>query len=328
MILVRSPLRITLGGGGTDLPSYYREHEGFVISAAIDKYVYLNILKTFIEGIIIKYSKFETVKKVKDIQHPIVREVLNYFDFKPPHQIEIISLADIPSGTGLGSSGSFTTALIKSCAMLKRRHLSQLEIAEIACHIEINKLKEPIGKQDQFISSFGGITCFTFHKNDEVSISPLKISPDTLLDLQDNLILFFTGFSRDAGTILENQNSKSQNNSFDMINNLHAVKKLGHDIHDALITGNTVLFGELMLEHWKFKKKRGNNISTALIDEWYELAIQNGAIGGKVVGAGGGGFLMFYAHDKKLLKKTMNQVGLQDVNFRFDFEGTKNLIVS
>ena len=328
MILVRSPLRITLGGGGTDLPSYYREHEGFVISAAIDKYVYLNIIKTFKKEILIKYSKFETAKKIKDIQHPIVREVLSYFNFKAPHQLEIVSLADIPSGTGLGSSGSFTTALIKGCSMFQKRQLSQLEIAEIACHIEIDKLKEPIGKQDQFISSFGGVTCFTFQKNDKVSVRPLDISHDTFLDLQDNLLLFFTGFSRNASSILVNQNTKSNNNNFEMINNLHTVKKLGYNIYDALIKGKTVLFGELMLEHWEFKKKRGNNITNAQIDEWYHLAIKNGAVGGKVVGAGGGGFLMFYAHDKKLLRKTLNKAGLKEVHFRFDFEGTKNLIIT
>jgi D-glycero-alpha-D-manno-heptose-7-phosphate kinase len=328
MISVRSPLRITLGGGGTDLSSYYRHHEGFVISAAIDKYIYLNIIKTFIEGIIIKYSKFESVKNIEDINHPIIREVLNYFDFKPPHQLEIISLADIPAGTGLGSSGSFTTAIIKALALLQKRQLSQFEIAELACYIEISKLKEPIGKQDQFISAFGGLTCFTFHKDDKVSVKTLDVSQDTFFDLQDNLMLFFTGFSRRASDILSNQNSQSENNNFEMINNLHGVKNLGYNVYDALVKGNTELFGELMREHWEFKKQRGQSISSSQIDEWYDLGIKNGAIGGKVVGAGGGGFLMFFAHDRNLLRKVMNKAGLQEMRFKFDFEGTKTLMIS
>jgi D-glycero-alpha-D-manno-heptose-7-phosphate kinase len=326
MITIRSPLRITLGGGGTDLPSYYNKHEGFVLSAAIDKYVYVSLLKTFARGINLKYSKMENVQELSDVKHPIMKEVLNYFKFEKP-KIEITSFADIPSGTGLGSSGSFTTALIKSVAVHKRINLSQSELAELACYIEIEKLGEPIGKQDQYIAAYGGLTQFTFKKDNKVKVEPLDIDQDTIYDLQDNLVLFFTGFSRSASNILNDQNVKSKKNDEYMIENLHYVKDLGFKIKEALKKKNTNLFGELMLDHWEHKKKRSSNMSNAKIDEWYELGIKNGAIGGKVVGAGGGGFLMFYAHNKNLLRETMNKVGLEEVRFKFDFEGTKTILI-
>jgi D-glycero-alpha-D-manno-heptose-7-phosphate kinase len=326
MITIRSPLRITLGGGGTDLPSYYNKHEGFVLSAAIDKYVYVSLLKTFARGINLKYSKMENVQELSDVKHPIMKEVLNYFKFEKP-KIEITSFADIPSGTGLGSSGSFTTALIKSVAVHKRINLSQSELAELACYIEIEKLGEPIGKQDQYIAAYGGLTQFTFKKDNKVKVEPLDVDQDTIYDLQDNLVLFFTGFSRSASNILNDQNVKSKKNDEYMIENLHYVKDLGFKIKEALKKKNTNLFGELMLDHWEHKKKRSSNMSNAKIDEWYELGIKNGAIGGKVVGAGGGGFLMFYAHNKNLLRETMNKVGLEEVRFKFDFEGTKTILI-
>ena len=216
MITTRSPLRITLGGGGTDLPSYYNKHEGFVLSAAIDKYVYVSLLKTFAQSIKLKYSKMENVQEVSDIQHPIIKEVLNYFKFEKP-KIEITSFADIPSGTGLGSSGSFTTALIKSVVVHQRINLSQSELAELACYIEIEKLREPIGKQDQYIAAFGGLTQFTFKKDNKVKVEPLDIDQDTMYDLQDNLMLFFTGFSRSASNILNDQDVKSKKNDEYMI---------------------------------------------------------------------------------------------------------------
>lgn len=254
MITIRSPLRITLGGGGTDLPSYYNKHEGFVLSAAIDKYVYVSLLKTFARGINLKYSKMENVQELSDIKHPIIKEVLNYFKFEKP-KIEITSFADIPSGTGLGSSGSFTTALIKSVAVHQRINLSQSELAELACYIEIEKLGEPIGKQDQYIAAYGGLTQFTFKKDNKVKVEPLDIDQDTIYDLQDNLVLFFTGFSRSASNILNDQNVKSKKNDEYMIENLHYVKDLGFKVKEALKKKNTNLFGELMLDHWEHKKK-------------------------------------------------------------------------
>ncbi|MEI8305659.1 MAG: GHMP kinase [Chloroflexales bacterium] len=325
MIITRSPLRITLGGGGTDLPSYYREYGGFLIAAAIDRYVYVTVMRPFTPGIFLKYSKLEHVEQVDEVQHPIIREAIRMLDFKTP-QLEITTLADIPAGTGLGSSGSFTTALIKALYAHRRRLLHPGELAELACEIEINKLKEPIGKQDQYIAAYGGITCFRFHTNDSVEATPLKISMDTLFDLEDNLLLFFTGFSRSAGSILKDQQSRTEQADQEMIQNLHYVKDLGLRSQRALEEGNPRLFGELMHEHWEHKKRRSGGMSNSHIDEWYALGLANGAVGGKLVGAGGGGFLLFYAEDRGRLRQAMARAGLEEVRFRFDFEGTKVLI--
>ncbi len=322
MIIARSPLRISLGGGGTDLPSYYREHEGFLIAAAIDKYVYVTINRPFNEGIYLKYSEIEHVKTVDEVSHNIIREALKLENLNTP-QVEISSIADLPSGTGLGSSGSFTTALLKALYAYRHRHINPEELAELACAIEIDQLKEPIGKQDQYIASVGGITCFAFHKDNSVTFAPLKISRETFHKLEDNLLLFFTGFSRSASEILKDQHIKSQKNDVDMLNNLHFVKEIGYLSKDALESGNTDKFGELMHQHWEHKKKRSGGMSNQDIDTWYETALKNGAIGGKVVGAGGGGFLMFMAHDATKLRSAMKKSGLQEVRFKFDFEGAK-----
>ena len=327
MIIARSPLRITFGGGGTDLPSYYRDHEGFLVSAAIDKYVYVNVMRPFTEGIFLKYSQLEHVEKIAEVKHPIIREALQMLGFKTP-QVEITTLADIPAGTGLGSSGSFTTALLKALYTHRKRHLHQEELAELACHIEIDRLGEPIGKQDQYIAAIGGVTCFTFHKDDKVTSKPLAISMDTIFDLEDNLLLFFTGFSRSASGILKDQKVKSQQNDADMLNNLHYVKDLGYRSRDALLAGNTDLFGDLMHEHWEHKKRRSGGMSNPQIDEWYELGMKNGAVGGKLVGAGGGGFLMFMARDRNKLRHAMTNAGLEEVRFKFDFEGAKVVMTS
>ncbi len=322
MIIARSPLRISLGGGGTDLPSYYREHEGFLIAAAIDKYVYVTINRPFNEGIYLKYSEIEHVKTVDEVSHNIIREALKLENLNTP-QVEISSIADLPSGTGLGSSGSFTTALLKALYAYWHRHINPEELAELACAIEIDRLKEPIGKQDQYIASVGGITCFAFHKDNSVTFAPLKISRETFHKLEDNLLLFFTGFSRSASEILKDQHIKSQKNDVDMLNNLHFVKEIGYLSKDALESGNTDKFGELMHQHWEHKKKRSGGMSNQDIDTWYETALKNGAIGGKVVGAGGGGFLMFMADDATKLRSAMTKSGLQEVRFKFDFEGAK-----
>jgi len=327
MIIARSPLRITLGGGGTDLPSYFRGHEGFLISAAIDKYVYVTINRPFVEGIYLKYSLLENVNQVDEIKHKIIREALSLQGLKTP-QIEITTLADIPSGTGLGSSGSFTTALLKALYTHRKRHLHQYELAELACHIEIDRLGEPIGKQDQYIAAIGGVTCFTFHKDDTVTTIPLGISVDTLFDLEDNLLLFFTGYSRSASAILKDQQNKSLQQDANMLNNLHYVKNLGFQSRVALESGDTELFGNLMNEHWEHKKRRSGGMSNPKIDEWYELAMKSGAVGGKVVGAGGGGFLLFMAKDRNKLRHTMMAAGLEEVRFKFDFEGTKVVLSS
>ena len=324
MIISRSPLRITLGGGGTDLPSYYRQHGGFLIAAAIDKYVYVTVMRPFIEGIFLKYSSLEHVEKVDEVHHPIIREAIRMLGFRTP-QVEITTLADIPAGTGLGSSGSFSTALLKALYAHRRRLLHPNELAELACEIEITRLGEPIGKQDQYIASYGGVTCFTFSQDDRVEAVPLKLSMESMFTLEDNLLLFFTGFSRSAGSILADQNTRTERHEGDMLANLHYVKELGVRSREALEGGKLDLFGELMHEHWEHKRRRSQSITNPQIDEWYELGRTHGAIGGKLVGAGGGGFLLFYSEDHRRLRNAMAKAGLEEVRFRFDFEGTKVL---
>ncbi len=322
MIIVRSPLRISLGGGGTDLPSYYRDHTGFLIAAAINKYVYITLHQTFVTDLIVKYSKLERVESLHQLEHPIIRESLKHLDITPAY-LEITSMADIPAGTGLGSSGSFTTALLKALHTYQKNLIHPRELAEEACHIELNLLQEPIGKQDQYIAAFGGVTCFRFLANDQVEAWPLKINQETLFNLEDNLLLFFTGYSRSASNILRDQDLKSKEKNQSMIENLHFVKELGLKSQMALEQGDLHEFANLMNIHWEYKKKRSNNISNNKIDDWYTLALKNGAMAGKMIGAGGGGFLMFYTEDKTRLRHAMREAGLQEVRFHFDFAGTQ-----
>jgi D-glycero-alpha-D-manno-heptose-7-phosphate kinase len=322
MIIARSPLRITLGGGGTDLPSYYAEHGGFVVAAAIDKYVYVTVMRPFSPGVYLKYSALEHVDQVAEVRHPIMREALALEELGNP-QIEITTLADIPAGTGLGSSGSFTTALLKALLTHHRKVVHAQELAERSCDIEINRLREPIGKQDQYISAFGGLTCLTFHQDHRVTVEPLRVSRETIFDLEDNLLLFFTGVRRSASGILADQHVRSLGGDADMRRNLDFVKALGYRSKEALESGDLNRFAGLMHEHWEYKKRRSDGVSNLQIDSWYTQAMNNGAIGGKLVGAGGGGFLMFYAADRSRLRQAMTEVGLEEVRFRFDFEGTK-----
>jgi D-glycero-alpha-D-manno-heptose-7-phosphate kinase len=324
MILTRSPLRISLGGGGTDLASYYEKYEGFLIAAAINKYVFVNVTRPFKEGVVLKYSKIENVKHVEEVSHPIIRECLRILDLRTP-QIEISTTADIPSGTGLGSSGSFTTGLLRALYAHKRMSIHAGELAALACDIEINKLGEPIGKQDQYIAAFGGISAFTFKADGTVLTEPIAMKTSTIFDLEDNLLLFFTGQSRSASNILQDQKSKTLNSSKDMIENLHFIKDLGFRSREVLENGDTEGFAKLMHQHWLRKKMRSSDMTNSDIDKWYEVGLSNGALGGKVVGAGGGGFLMFYAHDKKKLRIAMKEHGLPELRFGFDFEGTKVL---
>ena len=322
MIITRSPLRVSLGGGGTDLPSYYREHEGFLIAAAIDKYVYINVHARFVDGFLLKYSHLEEVSTIDQIQHPIIREALRVLDVQA-RNLEITSMADIPAGTGLGSSGSFTTALLKALHAYKKNLIHPHELAEQACQLEIDILKEPAGKQDQYIAAFGGITCFEFARDGSVKAWPLAISEETLFNLEDNLLLFFTGYSRSASSILKEQDEKSRRAEEDMIENLHYIKKLAFCSKQALERGDGEEFGRLMNIHWEHKKCRSSRMTNEKIDRWYDCAMANGALGGKLIGAGGGGFLMFYAGDKGRLRHAMREQGLKEVRFRFDFEGTR-----
>ncbi|HEU5451739.1 MAG TPA: galactokinase [Terriglobales bacterium] len=321
MIITRSPLRISLGGGGTDLPSYYREHGGFVVSAAINRYVYITVHEAFQPRILLKYSKLENVERVEEIEHPIIREALKLTEVTGPY-LEIVSIADIPAGTGLGSSGSFTTALLKALHTFKRHHVPAAELAEQACHIEIDLLKEPIGKQDQYIAAYGGICCFQFQRDGFVAVEPLKIPPEALANLEDNLLLFFTGAQRSAADILRHQDQNTKSNSSAMLENLHFTKQLGVESRDALVAGDLRKFAELMHRHWEHKQKRSPGMSNGCIDRMYQLARDHGALGGKLIGAGGGGFLMFYSEEKTRLRRAMREAGLREVRVGFDFAGT------
>jgi D-glycero-alpha-D-manno-heptose-7-phosphate kinase len=325
MIIARSPLRVSLGGGGTDLPSYYRKHSGFLIASAINKYVYITIHERFVNGLLIKYSKLELAPNAESVEHPIFREALKLLNITETN-LEISSMADIPAGTGLGSSGSFTTALLKALHTYRKNLVHPRELAEQACHIEIDLLKESIGKQDQYIAAFGGLTCFQFLPNDHVEVSPLKVDTETLHNLEDNLLLFFTSYSRSASSILKDQDDRSMSRDQSMIDNLHFTKDLGWQSKEALETGDLHKFAELMNVHWEWKRQRSAGMTNADVDSWYNLAMENGAMGGKLIGAGGGGFMMFYTEDKTRLRHAMNKAGMKEVRFRFDFEGTKTII--
>jgi D-glycero-alpha-D-manno-heptose-7-phosphate kinase len=322
MIIGRSPLRISLGGGGTDLPSYYGAHGGFVVSAAITQYVHVTMHRTPLTEMILRYSQIERVKQVSEIRHPIIREALALTGIMGP-DIEITSMADIPAGTGLGSSGSFTTCLLKVLYKFKRHFIHPRELAELACHIEIDRLKEPVGKQDQYIAAYGGVTVFEIARDGTVTARPVNASDETLDLLEDNLVMVSTGFYRSAGQVLKEQDDRSRQNDQAMIDNLHVVKDLGRRSLAAIEAGDLASFGRLMHEHWQHKKKRSSLMTNPEIDGWYELAMKNGALGGKLIGAGGGGFLMFYTEEKARLRTVLREAGLMEVKLGFDYEGTK-----
>jgi len=320
MIISRTPLRISIGGGGTDLPSYYSHAGGFVISAAIDKYVYIGVNRTFTDDYFIKYSRLERAERRRDIEHPIFREVFDLLDVPPA--IEVVSMADIPAGTGLGSSGSFTVGLLRALYAHRREHISTGDLAEMACHVEIDRLGEPVGKQDQYIAAYGGITCFEFAPDGSVSAEPLSLAAATLQDMENNLVLFFTGYSRSASAILQDQSTKSVAGDADMRRNLDETMALGRTIREVLRGGDPSSFGALMNDHWQRKRSRSTGMSNPVIDELYDLGMTNGAVGGKLVGAGAGGFLLFYADDVTRLRSAFRAKGLHELPFRFDHDGS------
>jgi D-glycero-alpha-D-manno-heptose-7-phosphate kinase len=320
LIITRTPLRITLGGGGTDLPSYYERFGGTLIAGAINKYVFVSLNRTFTPGYLLKYSDTERVDEIDEIQHPIIREVLRSHKLDPA--LELVSLADIPTGTGLGSSGTFTVGLLRAVYAERREHVASDALAEEACSIEIDVLGRAVGKQDQYIASFGGLTCFDFEKDGTVRVCPLHLSNETIHDLEAHLLMFFTRFSRNAEGVLNDQKTRSESDDTAILENLHVVKKLGIESRYALERGDTVGFGELMLEHWQYKKNRFGGMSNGDIDRWYQAAMDAGAIGGKLVGAGGGGFLLFYTRNPSELRDAMNMEGLEELRFAFDHDGS------
>lgn len=321
MITTRSPLRISLGGGGSDIASFYEKFGGFFISAAIDRYVYITIHQRFVRSFLLKYSRLEEADSVADVTHPLIRECLRLVDSSPG--LEITSMADVPAGTGLGSSGSFATALLLALQVLKRVPPQPGDLAEQACHVEIDVLKEPVGKQDQYIAALGGVREFEISRDGTVTSQPLSLSDDLLADLEDNLLLFFTGYTRSASEILKEQDDKSKKSDPETLEYLKLVKELGLKSREALTQGDFPEFARLMNVHWEAKKQRSPSMSSASINEIHDHAKRHGALGGKLIGAGGGGFLMFYTESGTRLRRAMRDKGLRELRFRFDFEGSK-----
>lgn len=324
MIITRTPLRISLGGGGTDLPSYYSRHGAMVISAAINRYIYVGVNRTFTRDYIIKYAETERRESVEDIAHPIIREALRAHPVGPA--LELVSLADIPAGTGLGSSGSFTVGLLRALYAFKREHITAHHLAEEACDIEINKLGRPVGKQDQYIAAFGGLCCLDLDTDGRVTVSPLRIPVTALHDLEERLLLFFTGYARSADDQLREQRDRSSVGDETMLANLDRVAALGQQVRETLEAGDTHGFARLLHEHWQGKRRRSSGMSSEAIDRWYEVGIAHGALGGKLVGAGGGGFLLFYAEDTQALRTAMLGEGLDEVRFSFDLDGSTVIV--
>jgi D-glycero-alpha-D-manno-heptose-7-phosphate kinase len=324
VIITRTPLRITLGGGGTDLPSYYEKFGGFVLSAAVNRYIYIVINRTFSDEYLIKYSELERTKDVDSIEHPIVREALRLHPME--RGIELVSVADIPAGTGLGSSGAFTVGVLRAIYAYRREHVTAANLAQEACAIEIDRLNRPVGKQDQYIAAFGGLTCMSFEPDGQVSVSPILVSNDTLQNLEEHLCMYFTGYSRAADSVLNDQKVRSEQGDAEMLANLHFVKENGQATKVALEHGDMSTFAALMHDHWQNKRKRSTSMSNTDIDRWYDKALDHGAIGGKLVGAGSGGFLLFYAKDQDMLRRAMVEEGLREIRFQFDHDGSSVVV--
>jgi D-glycero-alpha-D-manno-heptose-7-phosphate kinase len=323
MIITRTPFRVTLGGGGTDLPSFYRDHGGFILAAAIDKYMFLNVNAPIVDDKIrVRYTNSEMVDHVDDVKHTLAREALRHFGVTSG--IEIVSIADIPAGTGLGSSSSYLVGLLNALHTLLQDQATPQKLAEEACLIELDILKKPIGKQDQYMAAFGGLTTLDIDPDGRVCVTRLDLDADLVENLEHNILMFYTNEMRDATAILKKQDDATRSKDRTVVKSLHEIKDVGLEIADAISKGNLRRFGQLLDEHWQSKKRLADGISNPQIDAWYELAKQNGAIGGKISGAGGGGFLMLYCEDNRArLREAMRAAGLRELKFRFDFEGSK-----
>ncbi len=327
MILARAPFRIPFGGGGTDLPSYYTQNGGFILSAAINKYVYLYVNRPAADDYIrVKYNRYEQVSTADQVQHDLVRPALKLLSIDG--SIEIVSMADVPDGTGLGSSSSYLVALLTALHAMKREKIPMQVLAEQACDIEMNLAGHPVGKHDHYLAAFGGITTLDIEKSGRVHVSPMNLSITTVEELRNGTLLFYTGQTRSSTTILAAQKKDTVNGDPAILDSLHRTKELGYRIREALEAGDVEQFGFLLHEHWENKKRRNGKISDPRIDEWYQLARANGAIGGKIMGAGGGGFFMFYCPNgrKAQLRQIMAEAGLREMRYDFDFDGAKVLL--
>ena len=322
MIISRAPLRISIGGGGTDLPFYSSRFGCFLITAAINKYIYIIVKKReFYDEFLIRYSKTETPQEVKDIQHTRIKAALELLEIKDP--LEITSIADVPAETGLGSSSTFLVALLKALHAYKREDVSAKKLAEEAAHIEMDVLGEPIGKQDQYASAFGSILELIIDQRGNVEVSPLNISYSTLEELENNLLMFSTGIKRSATEIITNQKKEVENDE-EKMKQMHFIKEIGLETKKCLEEGNVQKFGRWLNVHWETKRKFSNKMSSDQIDNFYQKGIENGALGGKLIGAGGGGFLLFYCDkNKKQLREALLKEGLKELPFRLDADGCK-----
>jgi D-glycero-alpha-D-manno-heptose-7-phosphate kinase len=323
MMLSRAPVRFSLGGGGTDLPSYCNQHGGFLVAAAIDKYVYVAANRRFYESILLKYSKTEQVDRVDDIQHPLFREAMRLVGVGGG--VELASIADLPANSGLGSSSSFTVALLNALHAYQREFVATEQLAREACQIEIDILKEPIGKQDQYISAYGGITAFTFEPGGAVTVERVPMKTEVIEDLEMNLLVFYSGIERKASDVLAEQKKTITSNKDDAVQRMHRIKALGHETKRLLMAGTIDQYGDLLHEHWMNKRKLASNMTDGTIDEHYEAARAAGAVGGKLMGAGGGGFFMFYVRpeSRRRVYEALVARGLQPLRFRFDFDGAR-----
>lgn len=323
MIVSRAPVRFSLGGGGTDLPSYASQYGGFLVAAAIDKYIIVGANRRFYDTIRLAYSKTETVDSIDKIEHRIFRETLRFVGVK--QGIELFSVADVPANSGLGSSSSFTVALLNALHAYKRDFVSSEQLADEACRIEIDVLKEPIGKQDQYIAAYGGVTAFTFSPDGSVHTERLPIRDEVLDDLESNLLIFYSGVERAASSVLSEQKKSITENKDAAVQRMHRIKELGYETRKLLLDGTIDRYGELLHEHWTNKRKLASNMTDSVIDEHYDAARKAGAIGGKLMGAGGGGFFMFYVRpaDKRRVHDALAQRGLKQLRFRFDHDGAK-----
>jgi D-glycero-alpha-D-manno-heptose-7-phosphate kinase len=327
VILSRAPFRISLGGGGTDLPSYYSKYGGFILSAAINKYLYIYVNRPAADVFIrVKYSQYEQVTSPDDIQHDLVRLALKTLNLDG--SLEIVSMADVPAGTGLGSSGTYLVCLLTSLHELRHEKVPIQVLAEQACHIEMDLAGHPVGKHDHYLAAFGGLTCLDIEKDGKVHVSPLDVSITTVEDFRHHILLFYTGITRSSDDILDAQKQGTQQGNSAMLDSLHRTKELGYRIKETLEKGDLELFGQLLHEHWENKKRRSNQIGGGDIDRWYQIARENGAVGGKIMGAGGGGFFIFYVpnHHKTTLRRVMATEGLHEMSYDFDFEGAKVLV--
>ena len=326
MIITRTPMRITLGGGGTDIPSYYSKYGGALISAAINKHMFIYVNRPIVDDFIrLKYSKSEIVTDVDEVQHEIAREAMRMTGIR--NAIEIISMADVPAGTGLGTSSCYAVGLLNALHTLKREHIPLQELAEEACELEINKLGKPIGKQDQYMAVFGGLTVLDIDKDGKVNVRKANVSDETIDDLNRNLLMFYTHTSRSANEILSEQSRGAREDKKNVVKSMHAIKEIGYRILEAVESGNLTDVGLLFDEHWQNKKRISSKMSNPRFNEIYEIAKANGALGGKISGAGGGGFFAFYVeYNHKKFREAIKKLGLREMRYRFDFEGTKVLV--